>query len=320
MAITCLMLVSGGPEAAQKIWIDSDPTCSGIKTDDVDDCWALLLAIAASELDVIAISTVFGNGSGEQSYQAAREIVGSFAISDQMPVHRGANKPLGNQNGDVNQASVAMANALLVEPLTVVALGPLTNIADLISNRPSLIGNIKKIIAVAGKRPQEGLGFYPGRSRIFHLHDLNFRKDVDAFEVILRSQVPIILVPYEVAEKIRIEANDLARLETGGTASQWIAEISKPWLNFWQTNLKSEGFFPFDSLAIGRLISPHSFTCEKIPIRIQQNTARFTSTRDDLLVSHDYQDALSAEYCYGVDESFKRTLIERLKDISFSKD
>ena len=54
----------GLARAGQAVWIDSDPACGHAKTDDVDDCWALLLGLRSNELEIRGISTLFGNGSG----------------------------------------------------------------------------------------------------------------------------------------------------------------------------------------------------------------------------------------------------------------
>jgi inosine-uridine nucleoside N-ribohydrolase len=299
--------------AKQAVWIDTDPACGHAKTDDVDDCWALLLALRSEELVIRGISTLFGNGSGEKSYRTAKELMNRFAHKDITPgIHRGADEAIDISDPKMNGASRALANALAKEPLTLIALGPLTNIASLILNHPEQAANIKQVIAIAGQRPEPGLGFYPGNSRLLHLHDLNFRKDVTAFDVVLRSAVPVTLVPYEVAEKISIQSKDLAILNEGEPQAQWLAKISKPWLDFWQTSLQADGFYPFDSLAVGLLTMPNLFACEKIPAKIEHKQTLFVASRDNLLVSHDFSEKRFVSYCHDIYQTFKHKLIERL--------
>ena len=56
--------------AARPVWIDTDPICTGTgRSDDIDDCWALLYALASPELAVRGISTVFGNAEGPSAYE-----------------------------------------------------------------------------------------------------------------------------------------------------------------------------------------------------------------------------------------------------------
>ena len=299
--------------AKQAVWIDSDPACGHAKTDDVDDCWALLLALRSNELDIRGISTLFGNGSGEKSYRTAIELIQRFGNEGVTPaIHRGAGGPLDLRDQKTNVASRALAKALADEPLTLIALGPLTNIATLILNHPEHLAHIKQVIAVAGQRLEPGLGFYPGNSQLFHLHDLNFRKDVAAFEVVLRAAVPLTLVPYEIAAKISIQSDDLALLKEGEPQAQWLAKISKPWLDFWQTSLQADGFYPFDSLAVGLLTMPNLFTCEKIPAKIEHKQTLFVASRDNLLVSHYFSEKRFVSYCHDINQTFKHKLIERL--------
>jgi len=300
--------------AQQAVWIDTDPACGHANTDDVDDCWALLLALRSNELEIRGISTLFGNGSGEKSYDTAKELIQRFTRKNEMPsIHRGADSAIDLREPKSNGASHALAIALAKEPLTLIALGPLSNIATLILNNPEQAVNIRQIIAIAGQRSEPELGFYPGSSRLLHLHDLNFRKDVVAFDVILHSSIPITLVPYEVAEKISIQPSDLALLHKGEHQAKWLANISQPWLNFWQTSLQSDGFYPFDSLAVGLLIMPDLFTCEKIPAKIQHNRALFVSSRDYLLISHNFSEQRLVSYCHNIKQTFKHKLIERLR-------
>lgn len=51
------MLIMNMAGAKQAVWIDTDPACGHEKTDDVDDCWALLLALQSDELEILGIST-----------------------------------------------------------------------------------------------------------------------------------------------------------------------------------------------------------------------------------------------------------------------
>jgi len=300
--------------AGQAVWIDTDPACGHEKTNDVDDCWALLLALKSDELEIRGISTLFGNSSGEKSYQTATELIQRFAYKKATPnIHRGADRPLNLRKPKMNDASLALATALAKEPLTLIALGPLTNIATLILNHPEKLKNIKQVIAVAGQRPESGLGFYPGRSRLLHLHDLNFRKDTTAFDVVLNSAVPVTLVPYEIASKITINQDDLKQLSSGGIQSQWLAKVSKPWLEFWKTSLQTDGFYPFDSLAVGLLIVPDLFTCENIPAKIDHKRSIFVTSRDKLLVSRDFSVKRLVSYCHNIEQRFKYKLIERFK-------
>ena len=294
---------------AEAVWIDADPACGISRTTDVDDCWALHLATHSSALEIRGISTVFGNSDGVETYKKAQQLVSIFSANNaDRKIYRGADQKLDRQSPQPTDASTALAQALAREKLTVIALGPVTNIATLLQVHPQLTNQIKRIIAVAGKRTQRGLGFYPGNTSLLHLHDFNFRKDVEAFDIILGSTIPVFLVPYEVASKVSILPADLEHLRTN-SRSQWLARISQPWLSFWQEDLKVNGFFPFDSLAVAYVINEQSFQCEKLAAKIERHRSLFIDSRDDLIISHDQYDGRPVIYCHNVHTDFKPRLM-----------
>lgn len=300
-------------QANQAIWIDTDPACGNAVTDDVDDCWALLMALRSRKLDIRGVSTSFGNVGGEEAHDVAVRLMQRYGASTKKPaLFRGADVALDPSRPASTEATEAMAKALTKEPLTMVALGPLTNIATLILLHPEKMSNVKQVIAIAGQRPHSRPIFFPGNSRLFHLHDLNLQEDSTAFSVILKSSIPITLVPYEVASKVSITSKDLDQLSSGGLESSWLARISRPWLRFWNSSLKSEGFFPFDSLAIGVLTMPSLFSCDRIPAKLKHKRSLFVSSRDSLLVSHSYRNERAVTYCFNVEREFKSRLLETL--------
>ncbi len=303
IAVLCLPV-----QAQTAVWIDMDPACGHGASDDVDDCWALLLSLR-SDLVIRGISTVFGNLDGDTTYRTAASLLSQFDAED-IPLFQGASMPMASTGLTWTPASEALSRGLEKERLVLIALGPVTNIATVLSRRPELTGQIAAIIAVAGKQQHHGPRFHPGASRIFHLHDLNFRADVDAFEVLLHSTVDIALIPYEVAARVRIRGTDLDTLSQG-RQSTWLADISRPWLSFWQTHLESDGFFPFDSLAVSYVLRPERFECEDIPARIVRRAARFLKSRDDLIVSHTIN-SRTVRYCSGVDDRVKQEMLADL--------
>lgn len=307
---------------AKPVWIDTDPACGVSKTSDVDDCWALQLALKSSELDIRGISTVFGNSDGETSYAKTHEIISRIKKHSSKPhyfndalhnkIYRGSDKALNQQSTKTTNASEALAKQLKQEPLTILALGPLTNIANLLQTHPELAGKIIQIIAVAGKRPDNKLGFYPGNTSLLHLHDFNFKKDVKAFEVVLNSSIPLTLIPYEVASKITITPSDIKQIQLNNPTSHWLAQQSKQWLAFWLDDLKAEGFFPFDSIAIAYAIDNEQFQCENLTASIKRKRSFFVKSRDDLLVTKAAKNGRTVGYCYDVKHEIKSTIINRL--------
>ena len=76
------------------VWIDTDPACGISDSDDVDDCWALLMALKSPELSIRGFSTVFGNVDSGTAFVTATSVVERFsdrgnAARNQPPIYRG---------------------------------------------------------------------------------------------------------------------------------------------------------------------------------------------------------------------------------------
>jgi pyrimidine-specific ribonucleoside hydrolase len=291
------------------IWIDTDPACGQGSTNDVDDCWALMMALRSPELDIRGISTTFGNTKGETVLQVARQVIGQLGGAAQTPIYEGSHDQ-GSPEWNSTPASTAIASTLRREKLTIIAQGPLTNIATVIVNYPDLVKNIALIVMVAGKRPSNL--FHPGKQWWFHFSDFNIRKDPPAAKIVLESGIPLVLTPFELATKVTIMRSDLDKLASGDQSAQWLRQASQSWMSFWEDHLHQKGFHPFDALAVGYVTMPDLFSCNILPARIG-----FNLFLEPFGLGHDLEVAQAINgsqvyYCSDVDQRFKDRLIERL--------
>ncbi len=291
------------------IWIDTDPACGQSATNDVDDCWALMMALRSPELNIRGISTTFGNTKGETALQVASQVIGHLGDATQIPIYEGSHDQ-GSPDWKSTQASTAIASTLHREKLTIIAQGPLTNIATVIVNYPDLVKNIALIVIVAGKRP--GNLFHPGQQWWFHFSDFNIRKDTTAAKIVLNSGIPLVLTPFELATKVTIMRSDIDKLASADQAAQWLGQVSQSWMSFWEDHLHQQGFHPFDALAVGYVTMPELFSCEILPARIG-----FNLFLEPFGLGHDLEVAQAINgsqvyYCSDVDRRFKDRLIGRL--------
>lgn len=208
------------------------------------------------------------------------------------------------------QATHALASLLKERQLTILALGPLTNVATLLVHHPELRSQIKEIIAVAGRRP--GQRFQPNSARPITLADRNFEEDPISFDIVLRSGIPLTLTPYEVASKVTVDQHDLETLGAGTKASRWISHKAQSWSRLWRWVLGTEGFYPFDTLAVGYLTATQQFECEVLPVRIKATRSWLFQTYRTLEVSKHFVGAPEATYCYDVAPEFKDAMLARL--------
>lgn len=296
----CLLFGADALGQSRTVWIDADPACGVSGTSDVDDCWAIVAAIRSARLNVIAVSTIFGNSGPYHTAATTEELLAAIHSFEPRhaipPIHGGATRPLRRNPGE-SAAVTELERTLERRRLTILALGPLTNIALLLQKRPGLVRNIEAVVAVAGQRP--GQVFKVGSTPLLHFHDLNVRQDADAFDIVLRSGVPLHLVPFEVARRVSVRRADLNAMSARGKLDRWIAERSLGWLEFWERRLGAAGFSPFDSLAAAYLHDPALFLCERIPAKIVRRKGLFV-VRDTLEVGRTFTDGNPVTFCPGL--------------------
>lgn len=231
------------------VWIDTDPAV-GEPNRDVDDGVALLQALRSPELDVVGVSTVFGNAPLDRADPIGRELVAAWAPD--VPVHTGA----AEARRDETPAVTALEAALEAQPLTILVLGPATNVANLLVRRPDLAERMVEVIAVAGRLP--GQRFTTGTANPRAHRDFNFEQDPDAFAILLAAGVPVTLAPFEISRKVWVTAEHLDGWT--GDATRLVAP-ARGWLGLWTDIFGVDGFNPFDTLAIGVLTTPELLDC-----------------------------------------------------------
>jgi len=314
------------PNVPRRLWIDTDAACGYSRRTDPDDCFALALLAYASDFQLVGISTVFGNAPLDVVNRTTIELAGklSHEIGRTISVYSGSPGPLSQVATTPRPpAYEALTAALEQGPLTIVALGPLTNLAAVLSERPGLHSQDVRVVAVMGKRqghlfhPAEGAdtGILFGHGPIFR--DFNFVMDIDAAKQIVAMHLPLTLVPYDAARRIEMTADDLDHLSESSRALAWIADRADPWMEYWRHGIGRQGFYPFDLLAAAYIIDPSQFECASVDVRIGEDptlfmpfgrsTALLVSENDRL--SKETQEVGSARYCARPSSELKRRLM-----------
>jgi len=193
----------------------------------VDDAVAVMIALASSELNVLGLTTVNGNvGVGQVTENVLRLL--PFLVRGDIPVFRGASRPLvgrahhaegvhgRNGLGDVELpdagkgiegagAPEGMLRLARENPgLTLVALGPLTNVAIALNLYPELEGLIGEIISMGGA---------VGKGNVTPYAEFNYYADPESVQVVLESKVPLTVVPWDAA--VRISEEEIRALGLG---------------------------------------------------------------------------------------------------------
>lgn len=192
--------------------IDTDPG--------IDDAIGMLLALASPGFTIAGITTVAGNIGIETTTRNAGRLL-TFAGREDIPVFRGAAAPLSrigpeplNLHGEDGIGGVALpdptklpesrhavewlADFLMEKPagiVDVLALGPLTNLARLILERPEAARRIGRIIAMGGAIHEHG--------NVGPRSEFNLWADPEAAAVVVTSGLPLVLIPLDVTRRVR---------------------------------------------------------------------------------------------------------------------
>jgi len=184
---------------------------------DIDDAFALALILRSPELDLRAVTTVTGDTQARARLAAKMLWV---AGRRDVPVAAGA----ANSNPNIAQTRWAdgfTSPTLLSEPavqllkdeidrghgrIVVVAIGPLTNIAALLTAYPAEKRKIRQIVLMGGSIAH---GYYPGSGPAA---EYNIAEDAHASEAVFSSGIPILMAPLDVTARLQMDAPRLARL------------------------------------------------------------------------------------------------------------
>ncbi len=263
----------------EKIILDCDPG--------VDDALAILLALNSPEVELLGITTVAGNVNVEKTSRNTLRIL-NFVNRLDIPVYRGMHKPIINELstaefvhgddglGDVNipdpkNKSVEKEHAVnyiikIVEEykndLTIVATGPLTNIAMAILLDPTIPKKIRKIVSMGGAFQVTPYGY----GNATPLAEFNIYTDPEAAKIVYESGAEIYAVGLDVTMNpnavVTREERERIRDE-GGRLGKLFYEMTKR-----LSELTNE-IALHDPLALSYIIDPEILKFRKYPVRVE---------------------------------------------------
>lgn len=307
--------------APRKIIIDTDPG--------QDDAVAILLALASPELEVLGVTAVAGNVPLAHTERNARVVV--ELAGRRVPVFAGCDRPLertlrtaehvhgktGLDGADLPEPTLPLEDRhgvdFIVETLrrepagtvTLVPLGPLTNIATAFLRAPDVVERVERIVLMGG-------GCFEG-GNITPAAEFNIFVDPEAARVVFGSGRPITVVPLDTSHQA---LTSRARVEAFRGLGTPVGHAVAGWLGFFErfdvAKYGSEGGPLHDPLTVAWLLWPDLFHGREINVEIEtaSELTRGMTVADYWRVTDRPHNAL---WLRGVDaEGFFGRLTERL--------
>lgn len=256
----------------KQIIIDTDPGH--------DDALAIILLEKSGLVDIRTITTVAGNSSLKNVTNNARYIID--LVNGSMPIYSGSEKPLvrdlvkANVHGDsgLDGATITKKEPLkglavdkIIEivknnpgKISILMIGPETNIAKAIQKEPNLPKLVKEFIIMGGAINCPG-----NKSRTA---EFNIFVDPEAAEIVFNSRAKIVLIPLDVCNQIILTLEDFKSLKKGNLYKPIILMMKKfiKGINKFE---KIKGALVYDALAAYYLINSKAYSLIKADIRIE---------------------------------------------------
>lgn len=285
-----------------RLIIDCDPG-NGVAGANVDDGLALAVAMAAPEISLELITTVAGNTPSDVGFSVARALTERMGLD--IPVRRGASRALVEpsapwrdklDNGAVRSglidlwrdvptphavpserplAAHAIGELICNNPneITLIAIGPLTNVAHALHLYPEMAEKVKEIIVMGGVFNVDG-----------YIKDTNFGIDPEAAHVVLTSGANITLVPMDATVQTQMVLDDLDKIAgIGSPLTDYLVETVRPRIRYSMETRRLPGCWIHDVLTVAWLLDKSVATSlrQYVDVALEGGMARGTTWRWD---------------------------------------
>ncbi|XP_078434487.1 uridine-ribohydrolase 1 [Wolffia australiana] len=265
--------------AKEKLIIDTDPG--------IDDSMTILMAFQSPELEIIGLTTIFGNVETTTATRNAL-LLCEIAGHPDTPVAEGSYEPLkggkpriadfihgSNGLGDVSlepsnrQKIEKNASEFLVDKVSefpgmvsILALGPLTNIALAVKSDASFAKKVKRIVVLGGAFFSSG--------NVNPAAEANIYGDPEAADVVFTSGAEIAVVGINITTQVILSDEDLAEIRLSeGRYAQFVSDICKFYRDWHVKSDGVHGIFLHDPVSFVALVRPDLFTFKKGAVRVE---------------------------------------------------
>ncbi|KAL4352963.1 hypothetical protein GQ457_06G009890 [Hibiscus cannabinus] len=262
-----------------KLIIDTDPG--------IDDSIATLMAFQNPELEILGLTTVFGNLHTKDATRNAL-LLCEIAGSPDVPVAEGSSEPLKGGRpsvADFVHGSDGLGNIYLPHPkakksdktaseflvekvseypgeVSVLALGPLTNLAMAIKRDSSFASKVKNIVVLGGS--------FFALGNVNPAAEANIYGDPEAADIVFTSGADIVVVGINITTQVKMTDDDLLELKKSkGKHAKLLCEMCQFYRDW---HVKSDGvygIFLHDPVSFVALVRPDLFTYKKGVVRVE---------------------------------------------------
>lgn len=265
----------------EKIIFDTDPG--------IDDAMAILFAEACQEIELMAITTGFGNATIHNATRNALYLKKRFNLN--ADVLQGAAEPLviavdepadfvhgdnglGNiplDESDLPAALDETAHDYIIRQvkaqpgeITLVAVGRMTNLALALQKAPEITGLVKQVVIMGG-----AFGFNGHKGNVTPFAEANIIGDPHAADIVMTANWPVTVVGLDVTKETIMDNAYLEMLRTGSSRyGQFIFDITRFYADFHKKTANLDGIYVHDSSAVMYVLAPELYQTVKGPIRV----------------------------------------------------
>ena len=239
------------------ILYDCDNTF-GLPRKEIDDGLTLLYLLGRSDVELLGVTTTFGNGTAEEARQQTQALLAAVE-TDGVPVVRGA-----EERGDPAPEAARFLLDTVVDrkgEVTLLATGPLGNVRAAAELNPDFFANVRQIVCMGGYERPLRVGWRK-------ISELNFSSDPEAAHAVLNAPCPVTVMNAHVCLQARFGLPDLWRTRFWNQAIQ---RVIRSWLVLFGLYVGVPAFYLWDLLPAIYISVPDLFdrrivrSCSTIP-------------------------------------------------------
>lgn len=252
-----------------KVVYDCDITM-GVERCDVDDGLALMYLLGHADIDLLCMTTTFGNSDIDTVNRTAQRVLGQLNVAHKLPLFSGAAKRASR----ISDASRALVDYVKQYPgqITILATGSLTNLMGAWQIYPDFFNVVKAIVTMGGI-------LHPLIINDRLMNELNFSCDSQAAYHVLASAAPTTVINGHICLQTLFTLDDYHQIFAVATSQaqrklfDYIKAQTLPWLEYIGQKYQNKGFHNWDAIAAVYLTHPQLFIDKQIA---------FSATPDDL--------------------------------------